>query len=334
MLDELRNGQYRYPKASGEESLLIALANKYKVNSTNIAISTGVKILFKAVLDNILKKDEEVILIDPIWSSYKEILEKSHCGFYQYRLNSNFELDPKEFSNFIEGHTKVKLVVLNNPNNPTGKVFTRKELMNIVNLAKKYNLILAVDEVFSDLVFYDDTEFTSIRDTVKDINDYDLIIFNSSSKSYGLPGFRISYMISKSKFTQEIISYLSAYSLESPTFLQLGFLNEIRDKIKHHNDIEKVKTKYLEISKLIKESQTLSLDISKGGLTIFPQILIDLKKYPDWSIKLLSDEKISVIPGEAFGYKNRMRICFAHLDMETIWEGIRRIDRFLEIIRN
>jgi len=298
---------------------------KHNVNKDNIVISTTTKILFKSFLDTNLSNEDEVLLVEPIWSFYKDILTSNSIKFHSVLLNQEMKLVKEDLLKALSTNKKIKLIVLNNPNNPTGKIFSKVELLSLKEILAENDVKLLVDEVFSDLTFDSDSKFISIKDLI----DLDrIIILNSASKNYGLPGLRISYMISSSAIIKQVAQYLDNYGLIPPIFIQNVFSNEINDSEGHDKNLLKVKEKFQLIRDLIHKMKTLELDVSEAGLTLFPKVKVSLND-PNWQLALLKNYKVSVIPGSAFGYDNRIRICFAHLDDQKIRQGIETIDNFL-----
>lgn len=322
---ELSESNYRYPQVPGESDLLDCLASKHNTRIDNIVVSTTTKILFKSFIDSYLQKSDEVLLIEPIWSFYKEVLTTNSIKFHSVQLNQEMMLIKEDLLKVFQANKQIKLIVLNNPNNPTGKVFCKNELLILQEILIEKDIKLLVDEVFSDLIFDNNSNFISI----KDLYDLDkIIVLNSASKNYGLPGLKISYMITSPETVKQVAHYLNRYGLIPPIFIQNIFRNEVESLEYHNQNLQTVKEKFQLIKKLVHRTSTLDLDISQAGLTLFPKLKV-LPNDPEWHLTLLRDYKVSVIPGSAFGYADRIRICFAHLNEQKIKAGIEAIDNYL-----
>jgi len=319
--NELKNTHYNYPSSTGNIRLISALAKKYNVSANNILVSNGIKTQLQLLIDACFKEDDEVLLVTPIWSAYKDIFEIKGIKVHEYKLEEDFSIDLSKIIDLLRNN-KIKYILLNNPNNPLGLILPKSIIKELVEIAKKNEVMVISDEVFSELVFNPDKK---IKDSYSDEN---LIIFNSASKSFGLPGFKLSYLVAPKYIIRSMGSYAAKFSMGVPDLIQLAFLNELNDKQKHNKDISLIKEKFLFIKEIINKSKFLELDVSEAGLTLFPRVKKEVSL--DWALTLLEKHKVSIIPGSFYGYSDRFRMCYGHLSIKEIQKGLDEINSFLE----
>jgi aspartate aminotransferase/aminotransferase len=152
---------------------------------TEILITTGSKAAIHFAFMAVLNPGDEVLIPEPFWVSYPEQVKL--C--YGIPVSIPFDKTVYDFENFITKKTKV--IVINNPHNPTGYVYSEEEIRHLLNLAEKYDLWLFSDEAYSE--FVDDGSFVSLGSI--DRNKTHSVVFNSISKNYGISGWRLGYVI-------------------------------------------------------------------------------------------------------------------------------------------
>ena len=147
---------------------------------------------FMAILD----PGDEVLIYEPYWVSYTE--EVKLCNGVPITIPYHESISNTE--KYITKNTKC--IIINNPQNPTGKIYTENELEQILNLAKKYDLYILSDEAYSDFIPIN-TSFHSMG-KIDDAKEYS-IVCNSMSKNYGISGWRLGYVITNAALTYEIL---------------------------------------------------------------------------------------------------------------------------------
>ncbi len=284
------------------------------INSQNeILISTGSKCLVFMVMLALLNKNEEIITFEPAWLSYfgqAEILGKKIKSIpFDKKVE---ELNPNLFKN-------VKLIILNNPNNPGGFVYSKRFIKKLYDICLKKKIWLLVDEAYSD--FTDKNFFSSILLSSKKKN---LIIINSLSKSFGISGWRIGYIISNPDLINVILKINQHLITCAPTIL-LQYCTEYFDKIRNitQAQIKKLSEKRKNICKILDE---LGIKYLPGNSTFY--IFIDISDYEDSSenfcLDLLLNDFIAAIPGSVYGMSTEkfIRISIGTESEERIYEAL------------
>ncbi len=285
-----------------------------KVNPQNeILISAGSKCLVFMVMLALLNKKDEVITFEPAWLSYfgqAEIL-----GIKIKSLPYNRDIDDLNLDIF----KNAKLIILNNPNNPGGFVYSKRFIKKLYDICLKNNIWLLVDEAYSD--FSDNSFYSSLLLSSKKKN---VIIINSLSKSFGISGWRIGYIISNSKLIDVILKINQHIITCAPTIL-LQYCTEYFDKIRSitSKEIKKLSEKRKKICKML---NNLGIKYLQGNSTFY--IFIDISDYKSSSenfcLDLLLNDYVAAIPGSVYGKSTEkfIRISIGTESEERIYEAL------------
>ena len=207
---------YHYSDSQGLPELRAKLASYYikeygaKVDpDKELLISAGSKPLIFMAMLSVMEAGDEVIIHEPAWLSYPEqaSLAGLTCGYIPF--NCPVESFHKHFSN------KTRMLIVNNPNNPAGKLYSRDELLSLYNQCRSRGIYVMVDEAYSDFVV--DSNFTSMAAVVP--NKDGVIVVNSLSKNMGISGWRIGYIISSEDVIQTVLKVNQHLITCAPTIL-------------------------------------------------------------------------------------------------------------------
>jgi aspartate aminotransferase len=330
---ELREDKpVKYVSSKGLDELRLAVANyllqEYGVNikTDQVLITPGGKYAIFAAILSLISFQDRVIIIEPSWPVYSECvkLANGRIDYIHTALDDNWRIDIEKIETAI--NAGAKLLIINNPCNPTGKIIPEEELTEIAGLAEKKNVYILSDEVYSAYSF---KPFKSILE----LSNSRFIYVNSFSKKYGMTGWRIGYAVSDSDTILKMQKLIQVSMTCVPEFIQKTAVKALSmDKSKF--DVFKTKLmKRIEIA--CNELSKLPLSYSKpdGAMYIFPRI--DLKNFRSLAFveELLIKKKVAVSPGEAFGdYPSHIRISLS-TDESEIVRGIRRIGEVLSTIK-
>lgn len=339
----MNDGNTKYTNVNGILTLREAICRKFKddnnlsYNPSQIVVSTGAKQSLANAFLAILNPGDEVIVPSPYWVSYPELigLADGKAVF----VNSDKKFDYKFTKENLEEvvSEKTKAIILNTPNNPTGTVYSKDELIEIAEFAKKYNLIIVSDEMYEKLI-YDGEKHISIASISQDAYERTIVI-NGLSKSYAMTGWRLGYCGASEKIAKlmtNIQSHMTSNVCSITQYAAIEALNGPQDKVKEMIvEFEKRRNYMVDtlegIEKLsiIKPQGAFYIMINLDeclGKTINGEVI---NNSMDFSAKLLEYEKVAVIPGKAFGLDNYVRVSYA-TSMEAIKEGLNRIKKFVE----
>ncbi len=290
----------------------------------NILITVGAKQSLVNALCVTVDPGDEVILLAPYWVSYPEMTKIVHGKVVTVAPPAG-ALQPSLDDIQAAVTTRTKVIILNNPNNPSGVVFSPDLVAGLVEYCEANEIFIIMDDIYHQLVYGDTPWVPGYQFTEQDINSSYIIVINGISKTYGMTGFRIGWVIAAEalisqmiKFQAQITSGVSVVTQEAA----LGALNEaqaevdeLRDFIKANRDIVMYGLCTLEDVPCVEP---------EGAFYCLP----DFSYYNPDSLALadflLEKAFVAVVPGAAFGMEGHIRISYAG-DPEEIAEGIRRI---------
>ena len=320
---------YHYSDSQGLPELRAKLASYYikEYGATvdpdkELLISAGSKPLIFMAMLSVMEAGDEVIIHEPAWLSYPEqaSLAGLTCGYIPF--NCPVESFHKHFS------SKTRMLIVNNPNNPAGKLYSRDELLSLYDQCRSRGIYVMVDEAYSDFVV--DSSFTSMATVVP--NKDGVIIVNSLSKNMGISGWRIGYIISSENVIQTVLKVNQHLITCAPTIL-LQYCTKYFEEIISVTlpQVRDVVDKRKRVEKMISD---LGMVCLPGGTTFY--FFVSIQGYSgtslEFSLSLLLEEKISVVPGSAYGKSTDrfVRISIGTESEERIWEALVVIRRHIE----
>ena len=336
------DGYTKYTKTSGIVELRKAICKKlHQENNLNyseeqIVVSTGAKQCLANTFLAILNKGDEVILQNPCWVSYTELIKLAdgvpvivNCD-----ENDGYKLSAKNIEKAVT--SKTKAILLNSPHNPTGIVYKKNELEEIAQIAKKYNLIIISDEIYEKLI-YDGEEHVSIASLSEDAYERTIVI-NGLSKTYAMTGWRVGYTASSTKLAKvmsSVQSHMTSNVCSISQYAALEALTGPQDSINMMKNAFEERRNFM--MKKLEGIDEVSFIKPQGAFYIMVDITyfigksingIKINNSIEFAKILLEEEKVAVIPGAAFGLENFIRLSYA-TSMEVIEEGLDRIKSFL-----
>ena len=338
----LDEGFTGYTSAYGIDELRSKIAehinSKYNagVKKDEVIVTPGAKTALYLAFLLYVNPGDEVILFDPSFYSYSEVVKMLGGKPVYVRMKwdeeKGFSLNVDELEEKI--NSKTKLVVLNNPHNPTGMVFDPKEIERIMEIAKERKLVLISDEIY-DYFIYNGKMKSVLEDP--DWRSY-VIYINGFSKTFSMTGWRLGYVIAKENVIKKMAS-LAADIYTCPTsFAQKGALaafdsfDDVKEMIKLFERRRDVM--YSELKKI----KWIKVFRSQGAFYMFPYVGDILKKtgmsVKDFAIKLIEEKGVTTIPGEVFPLdvgKDFIRLSFA-VNENDIIEGVKRMGEYINML--
>ena len=296
---------------------------------SNIVVSNGAKHSLFNLFQVLIDEGDEVIIPAPYWVSYPEVVK--YCGgtpvFVYADINDRFKITPKSLEQAIT--KKTKLLILNTPSNPTGSMYSKKEIQELSEVLKGSDILVISDEMYEKLVY--DEEFVSVASVNNDMFERTITV-NGLSKSVAMTGWRFGYFATSSGYIAKAVKKLQSQSTSNIcTITQVAALKGIDGSAE--KDIENMKIKFekrrdkaVELFNRIKGLKVLK---PQGAFYLF----VDIEEVEKDSMKfckaLLEEEGVAVVPGIGFGMDGYFRFSFA-TDLNSIIEGIERIERFIK----
>ena len=342
----MEEGNTKYTNVNGILPLREAICKKFKKDNgliykpSQIVVSTGAKQSIANVFLAILNPGDEVIVPNPYWVSYPELigLADGKAVFVESDETSSYKFTKENLEKVVT--EKTKAIILNTPNNPTGTIYNKEELIEIAEFAKKHDLIIVSDEMYEKLI-YDGEKHVSIASVSDDAYERTIVI-NGLSKSYAMTGWRLGYCGASEKIAKlmtNIQSHMTSNVCSITQYAAVEALNGPQDKVKEM--IVEFERRRNYMAKTLEEMNNLSIIKPQGAFYIMINIDKCLGKEingerinnsMDFSAKLLEHEKVAVIPGKAFGLDNYVRVSYA-TSMESIEKGLERINKFVNKLK-
>ena len=338
----IEKGGIGYTEASGLLELKKAVCNKLKsdndLNYTTkqIVISSGAKHSLFNALQAVCNPGDEVIIPSPYWVSYFELTKMADAEpvLVQAEASNLFKVTPDQLEKAITDKTKALLI--NSPNNPTGAVYSKEELLAIGALANKYDLYIISDEIYEKLV-YGETHI-SIASLSEALYERTIVV-NGLSKAYAMTGWRIGYTAS-SETIASIMSNIQSHATSNPNtiaqYAGIEALNGDQTAIEEMRLAFEDRKNYM--IKTLRAMPQINCVEPKGAFYVMVDVSaffgktiegVEIKGSMEVAAVLIDYANIAVIPGIAFGVDDYIRLSYA-TSMENIEEGLRRLNKFCE----
>ena len=340
------DGYTKYTAGSGMIELRNAVCEKVKrENNINISpeevlVSNGEKQSLYLACQALFQTGDEVIIFKPYWVSFPEFVTLSDATpiLIDTDHSNNFEPD---ISDIIAAENKnVKGIIINSPSNPTGSVWSKKIILEILKLAKEKNWIVISDECYERLVF--DGEHTVSKKLAIDNNiDANIVTCMSMSKTYAMTGWRIGYAFGN----VDIINAMSKIQGQATSCANsIGQVASIEALVGDQSAVDQMiivfKKRRDYMIKLLNDLPEVNCLVPGGAFYAFPDFSYYIgKSFNGKIIKdsfdlceiFLNEAYVATIPGDGFGAPGYVRFSYA-IDEKTIKEGIDRVNKIIQQI--
>jgi aminotransferase len=330
----LQNGETHYTSNHGKLELRQAIADNlkrlYGVTYDpvhEIVATVGVSEALYLTMTAVLDPGDEVIIPTPCFVSYQAevILAGGVPVEIPARLENDFMVDPDDIRKAITPRTKA--IFVGYPSNPTGAVATRQVLLEIANLAEKHDLLLISDEIYDRLVY--DFEHVCVPSLGESIQRR-TILLGGFSKDYAMTGWRIGYACGPRDLIQGLVRVHQYTIMSAPTTAQDAAIEALKSGEPYVQEMVK---EYDRRRRLIVDGLNrlgLKTFEPRGAFYAFPNIQASGMDDETFAEKLLREEGVAVVPGNAFGPGGEgfVRACYATA-YEKIEEALHRMERFM-----
>ena len=340
----MNEGKTKYTPASGINELKDAVAEKLltenglKYAREQVIISTGGKQCLANAFEALLNEGDEVLIATPYWVSYPDLVTLS--GGKSVFLDTKEENSYKITVEVLEAQatSRSKVLVINSPNNPTGTIYSREELVEIAEFCRKKDIFIISDEMYEKLI-YGDEKHVSIASLSEDAYSRTLVV-GGFSKSYAMTGWRLGYAAGPKELVK-LMGSIQSHTTSNPTsFVQYAAVEALKGS---QDSISKMNTEFAKRRDYMVE-RTMGIE---GLSCIYPKgafyVMMDVRKLMgktykgktvkdslDFSAFLLEDYLVAVVPGVAFGLEGFVRLSYA-TSMANIGKGFDRISEFVSL---
>lgn len=331
----LQDGQVHYSDLAGLPHVRQALAEKLKVQNgldvgaDRIIVTNGLTHGSYAAIMAFLDEGDEAILLEPYYPQHIGKIELAGAVPVLAKLDeaNGFRLDASAIEAKITRRTK--MVVLINPCNPTGRVFSREELQGLADLAIKHDLIVMSDEVYEDIL-YDGAEHISIA-ALEGMDERTISLF-AFTKSYAMDGWRLGYMVAPKAAIGALLKITANDVTHVNTFIQEGALAAVTGDPEVLKGLiaEDAEKRHLVVSRL-NQMPGVTCTWPEGTIYAFANISSTNMKSQEFAEKLLETQGVVVEAGSFYGAAGEgyIRICFGSTSLEEIGTAMNRVQAFV-----
>ena len=342
----IENGQTKYTPAAGTVSLRKAICARVKedydldYDESQVVVASGAKHVVYLTLAVLVDPGDEVILPAPYWVSYLEMIRLfgGKPVVVTAGEDQGFKITAQQLEDAIT--PKTKAILLNNPSNPTGAIYSEAELRAIADVCVRHDLYIIADEIYDKLV-YDGAVFTSIPTLSEEVKQHTVLI-NGVSKTYAMTGWRVGYALAEKPIAKAMSSYVSHSTGAPATMAQCASeaaLQLPQDQVSAMRDIFESRRNYL-----VKRMNSLDgvSCLTPGGAFYVMMNLTQLfgKKIDGEVITdadafariFLEKSMVAVVSCTAFGAPDFVRWSYAN-SMENIEKAMDRLEVFLAKVK-
>jgi aspartate aminotransferase len=337
----INDNYHSYTPVDGYGELKQAIITKFKrdngldFNPSQIVVSTGAKQSLANLAMVLLNEGDEVLLPAPYWVSYSDISKLAGGVTVEIptTIETDFKITPKDLEAAIT--PKTKMIIYSSPCNPSGSVYSKKELRALADVLVKYpNIIVISDEIYEHINYEGGHTSMAIFDDMKDRT----VVVNGVSKAYSMTGWRIGYIGGPDWIARACNKMQGQITSGANCIAQRATITALESppsKIQYMVDAFKERRQL--ILNLIADIPGFKANIPQGAFYVFPDISyyfgktikgITINSASDFSLFLLEHANVATVTGEAFGDPNCIRISYAASD-ENIIEAMARIKNAL-----
>lgn len=341
LVEALRKGYNGYCDSKGLLPLRMAISkrerkeNNVEVDPEKILITQGVSEAINFVFNAILNPGDEILIPGPAYPTYISYAKFNQANVISYKTieEEDWKPDIEDIQKKITNKTKILVII--NPNNPTGTVYDEKTIKKIIDIASSHNLLVISDEIYDKIIY--DRKFTSTAAISKDVP---VVIFNGFSKDYLVTGWRLGYMYFKdpeNKLNEllEGVEKQARIRLCANTPAQWALAKSMTNTDHLKDVINKLRRRRDFIWKRLNEIEGISCRKPEGAFYVFPKLEVMNRKWKDdkqFVLDFLMEEKVLVVHGSGFDPvygKNHFRAVFLP-EIETLENAVTRLESFIQ----
>ena len=334
-----------YSRSEGSEAYRKKLARYYKkhhiaVEANNILVTTGGSEALLFTIGSIMDQSDEIIIPEPFYANYNgfSVAQGVNVVPVVSEIDNNFALPPiKDFEALIT--TKTKAILICNPGNPTGYLYSKEEISQLAKLVKKHDLFLIADEVYREFA-YDGEEHHSVM-AIEGLEAHAIMI-DSVSKRYSMCGARIGCLVTKNKQVYETALKFAQARLSPPTYAQIASEAALDTPDSYFDEIieEYVERRNILVQELQK-IPGIKVVKPKGAFYCIVELPIsNADAFAQWLLEAFRVENETIMMAPAAGFyatpglgKNQLRIAYV-LKKEDLIKSVNILKQGLKVYKN
>jgi aspartate aminotransferase len=329
-IEKLNSGEVKYAPSDGLPSLKKAIVRYTEKNygrtidPANVIVSDGAKHSIFNVLYALINPGDQVIILAPYWVSYPEMVKMVN-GVPVIVTPADGSFYPKlsEIEKAVTPSTRA--IIINSPNNPSGAIFSDELVGEIVEFCERKNIYLLTDDIYHKLIF-DGKKIAPVYNfTKKDIESTNVIVINGISKTYGMTGFRVGWVVANRKLVKVMTNIQGQITTCNSPICQVAAeaalngdqscVDTLRDTIEKNRDTVMRELQSIPGMKVVKP---------QGAFYCFPDFSAFNKDSMALADFLLKKALVVTVPGKEFGMEGHLRLSYAGAPSEVA-DGLARI---------
>lgn len=333
----MENGYTHYTEATGmlsAKEAVVEYAKKFKhldINTREVVITPGAKPVMFYTLLALVNKGDEVIYPDPGYPVYRSLINFVGAKGVAMSLKeeNDFRVDIETLKNKI--NDKTKLIILNNPQNPTGGILYREDLEKIADLIRDKNIFVLSDEIYERITYREEDDDLVSMANIDGMKEK-TIILDGLSKTYSMTGFRIGYGIMPEKIRDKMELLMVNSVSNTATFTQYALIEALRgDQTSVDLMVDEFKKRRDFIVDGLNSIDKISCKKPRGAFYVFPNIKKTEKSSKELADYILEEAGVSLLDGSNFGKEGEgyLRLSYA-TSMENIKEALDRIEKAIK----
>ena len=334
-IEALNQNFTKYTNTGGTEELKQTICDSHKAeygtaySTKECIVTVGGKHAIFNLTQALVEPGDEVVIPVPYWVTYKDVVNYAggKCVFVDTDESDGFRLDASMIERALT--PKTKMIMLNSPSNPSGAVFERSEMERVFQIAKDRGIWLMTDECYHRFLYEGQGHSLASLPGAKDT----VLVAGSLSKTYSMTGWRIGFVLGPAPVVSGI-GKLQSHSTSNPTsFAQKGAVEALRGP---QESVGLMLAEYRRrrdyVIGRLRAMEGVTTQVPQGAFYAYPNVSAAFRNGISNSLQfceqLLAEEFVAVVPGEAFGTANHVRISYA-TSMKELERGLDRLQRFV-----
>ena len=337
-IDAINTNVTKYTNVDGLKELREAIVSRYKreygadFKADQVCVTSGAKHSLHNIFNCILEEGDEAIFFAPYWVSYPAMISLTGAKpvVVETKFENNFEIDVADLEKHITAKTKA--IVINNPNNPTGLIYSKKCIEDLADLLRKYpNIWIIGDDIYDQLFF--DNKITLLTEVAPDLADR-YVIASGVSKNFAITGWRVGFTIAPKLLNDAMKKFQSqsaTCACSISQFAAITAINMSAEDLQYFADSYQEKTEF--VTNRLTAMPYIDVKNAHGTFYLFPD-LRELIKQTNFTndtelcSALLKEEFVAMMPGIAFGSSGFARISCAN-EMSELEKAMDRLSAFI-----
>ena len=341
-VDAIWQGQTKYPPVGGTKELKNAIIRKLRTENQleyepgQIIVSNGAKQSLSNLLTALLNPDDEVILPAPYWVSYPDMIKlaEGQPVILIATAENDFKISAKQLESSITDNTR--LLIINSPSNPTGKVYTGDEYRKLAKVLVEYPKVMVVCDDIYEHIYWGEKPFRTLLNVCPELRERTVII-NGVSKAYAMTGWRIGYAAGPEEMVTAMHKVQSQSTSGACSISQAAAVAALEGSQDCVNQMRiEYKRRYEYLLGALNEIDGIECEDCEGAFYAFPSFKAIIDRLPgirddvELAAWMLENAGVAMVPGTAFGAPGHLRLSFA-TSMENLQSCVQRIKDALQV---